>query len=62
MEVSTNEKAVTRIVSLLLENAGKFTEKGSVILRVVPKQNFICFIVEDSFGARFIFTLPVSAA
>lgn len=48
MELLTNRKAVTRILALLLENAGKFTGKGSVILRVVPKQSFIYFLVEDT--------------
>lgn len=48
LELLTNEKAVTRIISLLLENAAKFTEKGSVNLRVVPKQSFLCFLVEDT--------------
>jgi signal transduction histidine kinase len=46
--LATNKKAVTRILSLLLENAGKFTGKGSVILRIVPKQSFIYFLVEDT--------------
>lgn len=48
LELQTNEKAVTRILGLLLENAAKFTEKGSVTLRVVPKQSYLCFLVEDT--------------
>ena len=46
--LQTNRKAVTRILGLLLENAAKFTGEGSVILRVVPKQSFIYFLVEDT--------------
>ena len=46
--LSTNRKAVTRILGLLLENAAKYTGEGSVILRVVPKQSFIYFLVEDT--------------
>lgn len=48
LELQTNVKAVTRILGLLLENAAKFTEKGSVTLRVVPKQSYLCFLVEDT--------------
>ena len=44
----TNRKAVVRILGLLLENADKFTGEGSVVLRVVPKQSFIYFLVEDT--------------
>lgn len=47
-EIVTNRKAVTRILGLLLENANKFTEKGMVSLRVVPKQSFVYFLVEDT--------------
>lgn len=46
--IVTNRKAVTRILGLLLENANKFTEKGMVSLRVVPKQGFVYFLVEDT--------------
>lgn len=46
--IVTNRKAVTRILGLLLENASKFTEKGMVSLRVVPKQSFVYFLVEDT--------------
>jgi signal transduction histidine kinase len=46
--IVTNRKAVTRILGLLLENANKFTEKGMVSLRVVPKQSFVYFLVEDT--------------
>lgn len=47
-EIVTNRKAVTRILGLLLENANKFTDKGMVSLRVVPKQSFVYFLVEDT--------------
>ena len=46
--LETNRKAVTRILGLLLENAAKYTGEGAVILRVVPKQSFIYFLVEDT--------------
>ena len=36
------------MLALLLENAVKFTEKGSVCLRIVLKQRFVYFFVEDS--------------
>ena len=48
LEIVTNRKAVTRILALLLENANKFTEKGMVSLRVVPKQSYVYFLVEDT--------------
>ncbi|MCR5325628.1 MAG: hypothetical protein K6E37_02635 [Bacteroidales bacterium] len=48
LEIVTNRKAVTRILALLLENANKFTEKGMVSLKVVPKQSFVYFLVEDT--------------
>lgn len=46
--ILTNRKAVTRILGLLLENAAKFTDKGMVSLRVVPKQSYVYFMVEDT--------------
>lgn len=48
MVLQTNRNAVTRILGLLLENAAKFTGEGAVNLRVVPRQNFIYFLVEDT--------------
>lgn len=44
----SNKRAVVRILSLLLENAVKYTGEGSVILRVIPKKSFIYFTVEDT--------------
>lgn len=44
----TNKKAVTRILGLLLENAAKYTGKGSVTLRIVPKGRTVYFMVEDT--------------
>ena len=46
--IQTNQKAVTRILGLLLENAVKFTGEGSVTLRIVPKDTFVYFMVEDT--------------
>lgn len=47
-ELVTNKRAASHVLALLLENAVKFTEKGSVCLRVVLKQRFIYFFVEDT--------------
>ena len=44
----TNERAAMRILGLLLENAVKFTEEGSVCLRMVPKPGFVHYLVEDN--------------
>ena len=42
------ERAAMRILALLLENAVKFTEEGSVTLRMVPEEGFMHFLVEDT--------------
>ena len=47
-ELVTNGQAAMRILELLLENAVKYTGEGSVILRMVPKQGFVYFLVEDT--------------
>ena len=47
-ELVTNRRAAAHVLALLLENAVKFTEKGSVCLRIVLKQRFVYFFVEDS--------------
>lgn len=44
----TNRQAASHVLALLLENAAKYTEKGLVALRVVSKQNFVYFLVEDT--------------
>ena len=47
-DLTTNKRAASHVLALLLENAVKFTEKGSICLRVVLKQKFIYFFVEDT--------------
>ena len=47
-EIITNRRAAAHVLALLLENAVKFTEKGSVCLRIVLKQRFVHFFVEDT--------------
>jgi signal transduction histidine kinase len=47
-ELHTNSHAAVRILSLLLENAIKYTGEGSVTLRIVRKQGFLYFLVEDT--------------
>ena len=47
-ELITDGHAAMRILSLLLENAVKYTGQGVVTLRIVPRQNFVCFLVEDT--------------
>lgn len=44
----TNNQAAMRILGLLLENAVKYTEEGSVNLRMAVKQNHMYFVVEDT--------------
>lgn len=47
-EFVTNRRAAGHVLALLLENAVKFTEKGSVCLRIVVKHRFVYFFVEDT--------------
>lgn len=47
-ELLTNRRAASHVLALLLENAIKFTGKGSVCLRVVFKQRSVFFFVEDT--------------
>ena len=47
-ELYTNSQAAVRILSLLLENAIKYTGEGSVTLRIVRKQDLLYFLVEDT--------------
>ena len=44
----TNRSAAMRILGLLLENAVKFTGEGLVNLRMVNKEGFLYFLVEDT--------------
>ena len=46
--LQTNDKAATRVVSLLLGNAEKFTKEGSVRLMVDRQEGMTRFIVEDT--------------
>ena len=48
IELLTNKRAASHVLALLLENAVKFTEKGSICLRIVTKQRFVYFFVEDT--------------
>jgi len=48
LEVTTNRRAAAHVLALLLENAAKYTEKGRVSLKIVPKNHFVYFIVEDT--------------
>lgn len=46
--MQTNEKAATRILELLLDNAEKFTKEGSICLKVAEKNGMVEFVVEDT--------------
>ena len=48
MDIITNSQAAMRILELLLENAIKFTGEGSVTLRIVPRNENVYFLVEDT--------------
>ena len=41
-------RVILRILGLLLENAAKFTGEGLVNLRMVNKEGFLYFLVEDT--------------
>ncbi|MBO4434349.1 MAG: HAMP domain-containing histidine kinase [Bacteroidales bacterium] len=47
-EIVTNSHAAVRILEMLLENAMKFTTVGSVILRIICRQEYVLFLVEDT--------------
>lgn len=49
-KIRTNRKEVEKIITHLLDNACKFTEKGSVTLRCQLDQldNMVCFMVTDT--------------
>jgi len=44
----TNEHAAKRIITLLLDNAERYTKEGSICLRLSQLDNTILFIVEDT--------------
>ncbi len=46
--MQTNEKAATRILELLLDNAEKFTKEGTIRLKVAEKKSMVEFVVEDT--------------
>lgn len=46
--LQTNENMLKRIISALLENASKYTQKGSIILRAVREDHMLNFTVEDT--------------
>lgn len=46
--MQTNEKAATRIIELLLDNAEKFTKEGTIRLKVAEKNGLVQFVVEDT--------------
>ena len=46
--VVTNERAVVRILDLLLDNARKYTREGTVRMQVVPEHECVKFVVEDT--------------
>lgn len=48
MKIKTNENMLKRIVAALLENACKYTEKGSITLKAVEKAQWLCISVEDT--------------
>ena len=48
LKIKTNENMLKRIVSALLENACKYTEKGSITLKAAEKDQWICISVEDT--------------
>ena len=48
LKIKTNENMLKRIVAALLENACKYTEKGSITLKAVEKAQWLCISVEDT--------------
>lgn len=44
----TNRQAASHVLALLLENAAKYTGKGMVTVRIISKQSFVYFLVEDT--------------
>ena len=48
LTLRTNERAATRAIVLLLDNAERFTKEGSITLLVDQKDGKVQFIVEDT--------------
>ena len=48
LSLQTNEKAVQRAIVLLLDNAERFTKKGSITLTINRKEEYVMFVVEDT--------------
>ena len=46
--LQTNENMLKRIISALLENASKYTQKGSITLRAVKEEEQLVFTIEDT--------------
>ena len=46
--LQTNEQAATRSLTLMLDNAKKYTKEGSICLRVDQQDGTVRFIVEDT--------------
>lgn len=48
LSLQTNEKAATRALVLLLDNAERFTKEGSITLTIEQKGDKVQFVVEDT--------------
>ncbi|MCR5513334.1 MAG: HAMP domain-containing histidine kinase [Prevotella sp.] len=48
LTLQTNEQAATRALVLLLDNAERYTKKGSITLTLTKKEEYVLFIVEDT--------------
>ena len=48
LKIKTNENMLKRIVAALLENACKYTEKGSITLKASETDQRLCIAVEDT--------------
>ena len=46
--IKTNESMLKRIVSALIENAAKYTEEGSILVKASKDDNKFSIIVEDT--------------
>jgi signal transduction histidine kinase len=46
--LQTNEKAACRAITLMLDNAEKFTKEGTVVLRVDRQEHMMRYIIEDT--------------
>ena len=48
LSLQTNEKAAQRAIVLLLDNAERYTKKGSITLTINRKEEYVMFVVEDT--------------